>query len=247
VKLPALPPPPILDAQRVALFLDLDGTIAEISERPGDVGPLATRTRRLDAIGRALDGRLAILTGRTLEDVDRILERAVTSVAAVHGLVRRWPDASVVRTESSPGLAEARRAFETMALAEPDLIVEDKGSSVALHYRQVPGAERAVREATSRIASASGLVVQHGSMVSELRTPGPDKGDALRAFLDDPVFTGFKPVMVGDDLTDEPAFAVAHELGGYGVLVGPPRAPAARFGLERVPDVLTWLAPGLGA
>jgi trehalose 6-phosphate phosphatase len=247
VKMQALPRPPILDTERVALFLDLDGTIAEISERPGDVGPLAKRTRLLGAIGRALNGRLAILTGRTLEDVDRILEGAVMSVAAVHGLVRRLPDSSVIRTEAAPQLAKARRAFEAMALAEPALIVEDKGASVALHYRQVPGAERAAREATSRIAPAMGLVVQHGSMVSELLTPGPDKGDALRTFQDDPRFTGFQPVMVGDDLTDEPAFAAANALGGYGVRVGSPRATAARFGLEGVSEVLAWLAPGLRA
>ena len=243
----ALPRPPMLDTERVALFLDLDGTIAEISDYPGGVGPVATRTRLLRAVSRALNGRLAILTGRSLEDVDRILEGAVTSVAAVHGLAHRLPDATVVRIEASPRLAEARSVLETMAQAEPALILEDKGASLALHYRQVPSAERAVRHAIARVARDAGLVVQQGSMVSELRTPGPDKGDSLRTFLGDRRFTGFQPVMIGDDLTDEAAFAAARELGGYGVLVGPPRLTAALFGLGSVAEVLAWLTSRSGA
>lgn len=244
---PVLPRPPMLNAERVALFLDLDGTIAEISALPGDVGPLASRTRMLGAINRALNGRLAILTGRSLEDVDRILEGAVTSVAAIHGLAHRLPDTTVIRVEASPRLAEARSAFRAMTQEEPALIIEDKGASVALHYRQVPNAEATVRDVTSRIARSTGLMVQQGSMVSELRTPGPDKGDSLRTFMGDPRFAGFQPVMVGDDLTDEPAFAVAKELGGYGVLVGPRRPTAALFRLDSVFEALAWLTPGPGA
>ena len=244
---PAPSRPPALDCARTALFLDLDGTIAEIRERPWDVGPLAARTRLLRAVGQALDGRLAILSGRSLEDVDRILEGAVASVAAVHGLAHRLPGADLVRVEASPRIEDARAALEAMARARPGLIVEDKGASVALHYRQVPGAEGEVREAAARIAREAGLAVQHGSMVSELRTPGPDKGDSLRTFLRHPRFAGFLPVMVGDDLTDEPAFAAARELGGYGVLVGRPRPTAAVYGLASVAETLDWLDPERGA
>lgn len=233
--------PPHLDTRGVALFLDLDGTIAEITALPGDVGPVAPRNRLLADVDRALSGRMAILTGRTLDEADRILGGAITTVAAVHGLVRRTPDGAVVVTEPSAGLPRARAALQELARAHQGLLVEEKGSSIALHYRQAPETEALVREAAGRIARDNELIVQGGSMVSELRTPGPDKGDSLRVLLADSKFSGFMPIMVGDDLTDEHAFEAADSSGGYGVLVGPPRQTHARYGLGSVDEVLEWL------
>jgi trehalose 6-phosphate phosphatase len=237
-----LPPPPPLDFGQTALFLDLDGTIAEIAPRPDGVGPNPMRTHALGLLDRALAGRLAVLTGRTLDEADRILERTVISVAAVHGLVRRMPDGAIVASPAAPALAEVKPALLALA-AQYGLMVEDKGASVTMHYRQTPAAEHAVRELADRIAHATGLVVQNGSMVSELRTAGPDKGDSLRTFLADPRFAGAIPVMVGDDLTDEHAFAAAAEMGGYGVLVGPPRLTCAQYGLATVAEVFAWMNP----
>jgi trehalose 6-phosphate phosphatase len=93
----------------------------------------------------------------------------------------------------------------------------------------------------SRLAAASGLIVQHGKMVVELRPPGADKGDALRALMTEPEFAGARPMFVGDDQTDEDAFRAAAELGGGGVLVGPPRETAAKWRLDGVSDVAAWL------
>jgi len=239
----ALPPPPAIDVGRTALFLDLDGTLAEIALRPDDVAPLPQRNRALADLCVAMSGRVAVLTGRTLDEADRILDGAVQAVSAVHGLVRRQPDGQVVAFQASPKLQEAARTLHAFAQTQEGLIVEDKGLSIALHYRQAPGIEAAVREATGWLASATGLVVQDGAMVSEVRTAGPHKGDALRAFLAAAPFAGGVPVMVGDDLTDEHAFLAAKELGGYGVLVGPPRETQARYGLGSVREVLAWLDP----
>lgn len=237
--------PPALDLGRVALFLDLDGTIAEIAPQPGDVGPVAARTALLLRLGERLDGRLAVLTGRTLEEADRILESAVTTAAAVHGLVRRDPAGAVEAHAPSPGIAAAREALQALADARPGLVLEEKDLSLALHYRHATGSAEGVLDATRRIAEANGLSLQAGVMVSELRTPGPHKGDALRSLMGRPPFAGFVPVMVGDDLTDEVALAAAAELGGYGVLVGAPRPTAARYGLNGVDAVLAWLLEGL--
>jgi trehalose 6-phosphate phosphatase len=187
-------------------------------------------------------GRVAVLTGRTIEDADRILEGRVVSVAAVHGLVRRMPDSSGTRATSPPQLLEAKRLLLAFAQTQPGLIVEDKGLSIAVHYRQAPQAEGAVRAATERIAQAAGLVIQAGSMVSEVRIPGPDKGDSLKDLMNFAPFAGSMPVMVGDDLTDEHGFAAAEALGGYGILVGRPRASAARYRLASVTAVRAWLA-----
>jgi trehalose 6-phosphate phosphatase len=87
--------------------------------------------------------------------------------------------------------------------------------------------------------------VQAGAMVSELRTPGPHKGDALRDVMAETPFNGFTPVMVGDDLTDEAAFAAAADLGGWGILAGRPRPTAALYRLDGVDAVMAWLLEGL--
>jgi trehalose 6-phosphate phosphatase len=236
--------PPALDPKISALFLDVDGSIVEIVARPHEVDPDAELTSILERLGAVMGGRVAVLTGRTIEDADRILEGRVVTVAAVHGLVRRMPDGSITRTTSPAQLLEAKRLLLAFAQTMPGLIVEDKGLSLAVHYRQVQQAESAVRAATEQIAQAAGLVVQAGSMVSEVRTPGPDKGDALKDFINVSPFAGSMPVMVGDDLTDEHAFAAAEELGGYGVLVGRPRASAAQYRLASVTAVRAWLAAG---
>jgi len=232
--------PPPFD-RSAALFLDLDGTIAEIEPRPDQVAAAPMRSALLVELGRRMGGRVAILSGRTLDDVDRILEGSVAAVAAVHGLVRRRPDGSIEQTSPSPALEAARGVFTILAEAQRGLIVEDKTVSVTLHYRQVPQVEAAVCEAAERIATSSDLVLQQGAMVAELRTPGPTKGDCLRAFLAEPPFEGHAPVMVGDDLTDEHAFEAAKAAGGYGVLVGPERGTHASYRLETVADVLDWL------
>jgi trehalose 6-phosphate phosphatase len=154
------------------------------------------------------------------------------------------PDSSLIGTTSPAQLLEAKRLLLAFAETQPGLLVEDKGLSLAVHYRQIPQAESAVRAATEQIAQTSGLLVQAGSMVSEVRAPGPDKGDSLKDFMSATPFAGFMPVMLGDDQTDEHAFAAAKELGGYGILVGPPRASAARYRLASVTAVRAWLAAG---
>jgi trehalose 6-phosphate phosphatase len=137
---------------------------------------------------------------------------------------------------------EARLELQALVRAWPGLIIEDKDLSVAVHYRGAPGAEATVKAATAALAARTGLEPQDGSMVCELRTPGDGKGAALAAFMREEPFTGRRPVMVGDDLTDEGAFEAAAAAGGFGVLVGPDRPTAARYRLENVEAVGAWLA-----
>ena len=113
--------------------------------------------------------------------------------------------------------------------------------SSRLHYR---GARAFADEASAlarRLAEETGLTLQGGDLVVELKTPGTSKGTAVRAFMAEAPFTGALPVMVGDDLTDEDGFEAAEALGGFGVLVGPERRTAARYRLEDVEAVLAWL------
>ena len=234
-------PPRLADLGRIALFLDLDGTLASIEPRPDDVGPEAWRTALLKRLQAKLDGRLAVISGRTLEEVDRILEGAVIAVAAVHGLVRRRTDGSVLRADGHPALANARRQAADLAQAHPGILVEDKGLSLAIHYRLAPELAAQMTSEAEQIAGGSGLKLQRGDMVAELCTPGLDKGAAVAAFMTEPPFAGAAPVFVGDDLTDEDGFDAAETLGGMGVLVGPDRLTRASRRLAGAASVRAWL------
>jgi trehalose 6-phosphate phosphatase len=240
-----LPAPAPLNLHEAALFLDLDGTLAPIAARPQDVVPDPRRTSLLERLAHRLDGRLAVISGRTLADVDRILEGCVVAVAAVHGLVMRSPDGVVTATPADPELGRARTGFEQFAGQHPGLLMEEKGASVALHYRLAPQFAQAARDCAQDLAERTGLTLQDGAMVAELRTPGASKGDSLRAFMAAAPFAGARPVFVGDDITDEDGFRAAQAIGGLGARVGPRAATAARFRLDDVDAALAWLESAL--
>lgn len=237
-----LPTPRPLRLGDTALFLDLDGTLAPIAARPQDVRPDPRRTTLLERLVDKLDGRLAVVSGRTLADVDRILEGRVTAVAAVHGLVLRGSDGIVCETPPHPNLPKATDGFRAFATRDTGLLVEQKdGLSVALHFRLAGDQAEAARACARALADETGLILQEGDMVEELRAPGASKGDSVRTFMAGPPCAGAMPVFVGDDATDEDGFAAAQELGGAGVRVGAPRSTAARFGLVGVDAALAWL------
>lgn len=235
-----LPPPPVR-LSRPALFLDMDGVLAPLAATPDAVVPDARRTAVLRRLAERLDGRVAIISGRTIAEIDRIAESAAASASGVHGLERRRSDGSLDHAPADPAVRDAVAAFKRFAEGRAGLIVEDKGVSAGLHFRGAP-TEAAAAEALARdLAAATGLALQSGQLVVELKTPGTDKGTALTAFMREAPFAGAIPVMLGDDLTDEHGFQAAAALGGFGVLVGPLRPTAATCGLADVDAVLAWL------
>ncbi len=237
-----MPAPAPLRLGETSLFLDLDGTLAPIASRPQDVLPDPRRTGLLQHLAQKLDERLAVVSGRTLTDVDRILEGCVTSVAAIHGLIRRDPNGQTFETSPHPKLGDAVHGLRAFAVRDAGLIVEEKaGLSVALHFRLAQRHATQARTCAHDLAAQTGLFVQDGDMVEELRKPGASKGDSLRAFMAQQPFAVAQPVFVGDDTTDEDGFAAARDLGGFGVLVGPSRHTAAQFRLTSVEAALTWL------
>jgi trehalose 6-phosphate phosphatase len=233
-------PDPLGD-QGVSLLLDLDGTIAPIMPRPRDVAPTAERTALMKRLAMRLDGRLAIVSGRTIAEVDRVLQGAVTAVAGVHGLERRCPDGRLVRARPDPALDIVRAALPDLLARHPGLITEDKGLSVTIHYRGLPEAGPAVTALAHDIAARTDLVLQPGDTVAELRGPGGGKGEAIRAFMSEAPFVGTRPIYLGDDQTDEDGFAAVRALGGVGVLVGPAKPTTATRRLASVDAVMDWL------
>lgn len=242
-----MPAPPTPDLDAISLFVDLDGTIAPLEATPQAVGPDQARRRLLDALLAKLDGRLAVISGRTLADLDRVLEGRIPALGAVHGLTRRLPDGRVFEAVGADKVREALADMRALAAADPALLVEDKGAAAALHYRRHPEAGPACRDLARRLGERLGLAVQEGDMVVEVLAPGPDKGAAIAAFMAEPPFAGYWPVFLGDDLTDEDGFRAAAGLDGYGVVVGPRRPTSATYALGGVDQVRAWLRAALEA
>lgn len=234
-----------LSVAETALFLDLDGAIVPIADEPDQVRASPSCRIVLHRARDHLCGRVAILSGRTIEDVDQVLGGAIPCVAGVHGLQRRTPVGGLVLEPPHARVADAASVLKALARARPGLLVEAKGPSVAIHYRAAPEAEAAVVETVERLAQASGLDIQRGKMVIELRTPGPDKGAALNRFMLEAPFAGATPVFIGDDLTDEAGFAAARAHGGVGVLVGESRETLAQGRLASPADTLSWIMRSL--
>jgi trehalose 6-phosphate phosphatase len=224
----------------VSLFLDLDGTVAPIVARPDLVGPDPRRNKLLRHIADALESRLAIVSGRSIDDIDRITANAGYAAAGLHGLERRGADV-FVQAVPHPEIDKAAELIDMFARTHEGLLVEKKGLAIALHYRGAPALADDALALARRVAWATGLTLQEGNMVAELRCPGPNKGDVLSAYMHEAPFKGHTPIFIGDDLTDENGFVAAQALGGYGVLVGPERETAATCRLKNVDEVLSWL------
>jgi trehalose 6-phosphate phosphatase len=242
-----LPAPSPLDLTRTAMFLDLDGVLAPIAARPGDVGPDPSRRAVLNQLVTATGGRVAVVSGRALADIDRILEGVVTAVGAVHGLVRRRADGTILSPPPPRGMEEAVGAVSLFAESRSGLLVERKGVAVALHFRGAPELGAACHDLADRLAARLDLQIQRGDHVVELRGRGPDKGAALRAFMDEAPFHGYAPLFLGDDLTDEAGFRAAQDFGGLAIIVGTRRPTAATHALPDVAAALAWLGASTGS
>ena len=238
-----LTPPPELDPG-AALFLDLDGTLLDFADRPAAVHMHPGTIDALERLRLALGGALAVVSGRTLAQIDALCPLPGLAAAGLHGAQLRSADGRIDREEIPPRILDEARAFARARLMTLEgTFLEDKGAALALHYRGHPSAAASIAALASELQGMTGsaFVVQHGNHVVELRPQGRDKGSALAALMATAPFTGRTPWMIGDDHTDEHAFAAAIDAGGIGVLVGDRRPTLAPFGLGDPPAVRRWL------
>ncbi len=236
----ALPPP----SGEWAYFLDVDGTLVELAAHPDAVIVSQDLRDMITASHRHCGGALAVVSGRSLAALDAMLGIPGLPMAGQHGLERRDSDGSVHQLVLAPtALDEAATLLVPLRERHPGLLLERKGMSLAIHYRQAPRLgghlHRLLGDFLAR--GPRGLQLQKGKYVLELKPAGHDKGSAIAAFMAQPPFEGRKPVFIGDDLTDEHGFAMVNAMQGVSIKVG----RGATRAVWRLPDVTAvraWLA-----
>jgi trehalose 6-phosphate phosphatase len=225
-------------------FLDVDGTLLDIADHPrlaqvdDDLGGL------LSALRGAAGGALALISGRSVAEIDRLFASSGFCVAGQHGAERRDFSGTMHRhAVPLAGLREAGERLRRLVAEHPALVLEDKGMNLALHYRRAPALGAAVRDAIGQLVGELGdeFEMQAGKMVFEIKPSGRDKGVAIGEFLEEAPFRGRVPVFIGDDLTDEFGFELINRVGGHSVKVGE-GGSAARWRLPNANAVRAWLA-----
>jgi trehalose 6-phosphate phosphatase len=212
----------IEDPGNVALFLDLDGTLLDITAVPTDVAAPARLSATLGKLQRTLRGAVGILTGRKIDQVDRLLAPARLIAAGVHGAEIRLAPEGKIEVVSVSVPAPLVTAVERLARSIPGVLVEHKGIAIAVHYRAVPAMEPLLEAELRGLLDAHNtrLVLSHGRRVLELTPQASSKATALERLMREPPFRGRRPVMIGDDMPDEAALDAAVSLGGMGLRVG---------------------------
>jgi trehalose 6-phosphate phosphatase len=238
-------PPERLRLGQCALFLDVDGTLIDIAARPTDVVGDTGLLQLLCMLRLRCQEALALISGRSIADLDRITAPERFAAAGLHGFERRNVRGDCLRraAPAAQKLSEVRRILTQLASTHPQLLIENKDYAVAVHYRQAPHLREVVENAIRSLPELqdAGLRVQHGRMVAEVTPSNASKAIALAEFMAEFPFKGRMPVYVGDDVTDESAFEWVNAAGGRSIAVGERQSSSARARLGSVDAVRSWL------
>ncbi len=244
--------PEVVRGRSLALHLDVDGTLVSFAPTPGAVIIDRGLRRIIDELCDLLEGALAIVSGRSFDDLERLFPSASFALAGCHGAqVRASPRRPVESLlEATAALRDASRKLVCDAACDSRLLVETKDYGVALHYRRAPDREAWVRERVERVARTLGpdFCIQWGAAVAEIRAAGFDKSTALARLHQATPFAGRCPLYFGDDDTDLPALEFVERNAGVGVVVGPRLDKQGRPHLEgpsQVREVLLGLSVAL--
>jgi trehalose 6-phosphate phosphatase len=242
---PSLPPASLrFDLDRTAIFLDVDGTLLDLAPTPLEVRVPAHLRNALAALKIRLGGELAFISGRPIAEIDRIFDPLRLPAVGGHGAeIRLAPDQEIRRSRIATLDSDLRNEFAQIMQLDPGILIEDKGFSIAIHYRLSPqfGGDVMQHVATiCRHERCASLEVLPGKLVVEIKPSGYDKGTGLREMMAIAPFSGRKPIFIGDDITDHAAFAVLPDFHGIGFSVGG-AVPGADFNFDGPQDVRLWL------
>ena len=229
----------------VAILLDIDGTLLELKPTPREVFVPEGLPATLNGLLERTSGAMALVSGRSLNDIDLIFAPDQFPVVGGHGAeMRLTADAEAVAVHAPPLGKELKRRLATIAKLSPGILLEDKGYSLALHYRLAPHAEKAIYEAVSLIRADlpnAPIEVLPGKCVCEIKHSGFTKATGVRELMSHEPFKGRRPLFIGDDVTDETVFAIMPDFDGLAFSVGR-RAHGVAGHFEQPSDVRAFLA-----
>src|SRR5437773_3068310 len=228
-----------------AILLDIDGTLLDLMPTPREVWVPPGLSKTLNRLVRRTSGALALVSGRSLNDIDLIFAPDLFAAIGGHGAEMRLSiDSEAVATHAPPMDKELKRRLAAIAKLSPGILLEDKGYSLALHYRLAPHAEKAIYEAVSLIRADlpnAPIEVLPGKCVCEIKHSGCTKASGVRELMMREPFKGRRPFFIGDDVTDETVFAIMPDLDGLAFSVGR-RAKGVAGHFDAPSDVREFLA-----
>jgi trehalose 6-phosphate phosphatase len=228
----------------LALFLDVDGTLLELAATPDRVRVPSSLRNTLQITFERERGAVALLSGRSLHDLDTLFSPCVFPASGKHGLEVRMPSGKVIRPPFDPSaLDRAREWLRLLQKENRGLLLEDKGVALAMHCRLAPKLAAEVEMVLNEMSMELGeeFVVRPGKCVFELMPRGFDERTAIQLLMKEPEFVGRTPVFVGDDPTDEVGFQAVNEMGGHSIRVGKLEDTAAKYCFSTVSTVVAWL------
>src|SRR5277367_3822885 len=243
----AVPVPHLLapHLSEVAILLDIDGTLLELMPTPREVWVPPGLSNTLNRLLARTSGALALVSGRSLNDIDLIFAPAEFPAVGGHGAeMRVIANSEAVASYAPPMDRDLKRRLAAIANLSPGILLEDKGYSLALHYRLAPHAEKAIYAAVSLIRADlpdAPIEVLPGKCVCEIKHSGFNKASGVRQLMMHEPFKGRRPLFIGDDVTDESVFAIMPDLGGLAFSVGR-HAPGVAGHFDQPRDVRQWLA-----
>src|ERR1051325_8224457 len=228
-----------------ALLLDIDGTLLDFAPTPREVWVPPGLAKTLNRLLERTSGALALVSGRSLNDIDLIFAPSEYPAVGGHGAEMRLSTDSAAGAAPGPRMARyLKKRLAAIAQRSPGILLEDKGYSLALHYRLAPHAEKAIYEAVSLIRADlpnAPIEVLPGKCVCEIKHSGFTKASGVRELMTHEPFKGRRPVFIGDDVTDESVFAIMPDLGGQAFSVGR-RAHGVAGHFDEPRDVREWLS-----
>jgi trehalose 6-phosphate phosphatase len=237
-------PLPSVNLRDLAVLLDIDGTILDIAPTPGGVTVPASLRQTLARLSRETGGALALVSGRSIGDIDLLFAPLRLPTIGGHGAELRVSAHGEMEADHARPLdGGLRDQLADLAVGTPGILVEDKGYSLAVHYRLAPEQEGRVKRAVAAIQAdwpKEGIEVLPGKAVVEIKPAGFHKGAAIRELMKHKPFAGRRPIFIGDDTTDESAFAVMPEFNGLGFSVGRDM-PGAAYRFATPSEVRRWL------
>lgn len=238
----ASPPPPPPAGLDWCLFLDVDGTLVELTDTPSQTFADEAIKTLLAQVMQRLDGALALVSGREIATLDALFAPLRLPAAGLHGVERRTAAGELRLSGASEAALDAVRGrLRDLVAGHPGTLLEDKGRTIAIHFRLAPEAQAAVQQGIMAIAAPLFAThhVQEGNMLFELKPRAVNKATAVDAFLEEAPFAGRRPAFVGDDLTDLDGFVMAEARGGISIGVGP--RVRGQYHLPNVAAVRAWL------